>query len=271
MYILSASACMKNYNEWMLSLSGKASRICRSTGYRITLLVVMAGGCYSRISAQSSIKANLEIGYGGGAHIQVNGLSFIVDRYNETHAALTTSLPAPHLFYGLNIAGDVYFNKFMMDVEWVGRKSNMHAEDAATGDQRDLRYQQNTFNFGVGWKAFKNKDQIIGFYPGLDFSTISVKNYTRIYNIQNEAPDYTKINWDLVVGFSPFIQYAGSRFTAKLYYQFMILDQDFLAVNEALNPNTWFEDLYEDNFGKASTLGIGLRFNLWKNDREARY
>ena len=88
-----------------------------------------------------------------------------------------------------------------------------------------------------------------------------------MYKTSENIPEYTKINSDLTLGFSPFIQFAGNRFTAKIYCQFMIREVNYWDVNRAINPNTWSGDTYENNEGKTSSLGICLMFNLFKNKR----
>jgi len=215
-------------------------------------------------TSYSQIKANFGIGYNVGNHINVNGLDFVIKRYNETRSYLTTTMKSPVFFRGINMAADFYYPKCLVDFEWVVRKSDVKAE-TNTNQTRDLRFKENTFNMGLGWKAKSRKSGVTGSYAGIDFSTISVKNYTRTHETNGVKPDYQKINWDISVGFSPFLQLVGKRLTAKFYYQFMITDVNYWDVNRAINPNTWSGDDYDSNKGKASSIGFSLRYNLVKN------
>jgi hypothetical protein len=49
---------------------------------------------------------------------------------------------------------------------------------------------------------------------------IIIKNYTRLYRTGDHIPDYEQIDeWDLSLGFSPFLKPDGTRFPTKVYYQ----------------------------------------------------
>ncbi|MFM9945175.1 MAG: hypothetical protein ACKVQB_08080, partial [Bacteroidia bacterium] len=149
------------------------------------------------------------------------------------------------------------------------RKSDVWAKGNSTGAEytRDYRYRVNSVNFGYGYKLGSNKESIKGKYLGADFSMIIIKNATRVYKTGATIPEYQLINWDLDLGFSPFVQLVGSRFTAKFYYQFMLIGANYWDLNVAINPNTWYNDDYESNKGKTSSLGMSLRYNLFKNKK----
>ena len=225
------------------------------------LLLLLMG----TVSAASAQKMNVSVGYNIGSHLKMGGLDFVIQRYNETRTAfLTTKMKSPSFFRGMNYAVEVFYPRAMMDFEWVSRKSDVFAEASGSKQRRDFRCKMNSFNMGYGYKLSKNRANAMGWYLGLDFSTISIKNYTRAYQSDPgiEKPEYDKINWDLVVGFSPFLQLTGNRFTTKIYCQFMSLKADYWDVNVAINPYTWSGDDFDSNQGKAISLGICLRYNL---------
>lgn len=224
-----------------------------------------------RTQAQPFAHFNMGAGYGLGTHISNSGLNFVIGRYNETRPYLTKPMDEVHFFRGWNFALETYFPKFLMEFEFIGHTSNVFAEAAATSERRDFKYRMNTFNIGYAYQLTGDAKKVQGLYGGADLSTISVKNFTRYYTIGDEAPDYFNINWDLIIGVSPYLQYAGGRFTFKAYYQWMIYKQNFWDVNVALNPATWFSDLYESNEGKANTIGMVIRINLLENDKEKGY
>lgn len=226
----------------------------------------------SSYSQLTPIGANLGIGYGCGNHLKAGGIDFVVGRYNDTRSWLSDKMETPRFFRGFNLAMDIYYPKGILDLEFVGRKCDVSAKGTSVaGEQkRDFRYRVNTWNFGYGKKMNSSKKGPLGSYLGVDFSTIIIKNYTRVYSTSGSAPEYQKINWDLSIGFSPFIQFVGNRFTAKIQYQWMMLEANYWDVNRAINPNTWSGDNYEANKGKTSSLGICVRYNLINNDKDKK-
>lgn len=235
----------------------------------IAILFILCSGIV--LHAQSGAKFNMGVGYGLGTHITNEGINFVIGRYNDTRPYLSKPMDEVHFFRGWNFAIETYFPKFLMEFEFIGHTSNVSAEAASTSDARDFKYRMNTYNMGYAYQLTGDKSKVQGLYGGFDISTISVKSFTRIYTIGAEPGDYYELNWDLIIGLSPYMQYAGGRFTWKAYYQWMIYKQNFWDVNYALNPATWSGDLYENNEGKANTIGMVLRVNLWENDRVKSY
>jgi len=210
-------------------------------------------------------KANIGIGYNIGTHVKTDGLGFVIGRYNDTRTYLTTKMKEPRFFRGMNLALDFFYPKCLLDFEWIGRKSDVMAEDTQSNTRRDFRYKVSSFNFGFGIKMNNKKSGVMGSYLGIDFNMISIKNYTRVYQIGGDKDGYRKINSEFAAGFSPFLQFVGNRFTTKLYYQFMLNKVNYWDVNRAINPKTWPLDEFDSNKGRSSSLGICLRFNLLKN------
>jgi len=215
--------------------------------------------------AFSQIAANFGIGYGTGIHTKAGGLDFVIGRYNDTRSFLIKRMAVPKVFRGMSYSMEIFYPKGVMTMDWISRKSDVTAEVGSTQQIRNFRFRVNTFNFGYGKKLGHGSSSPKGKYLGIDFSTISIKNYTRIYKMDDDKPEYSKINWDLVVGFSPFLQFTGTRFTAKIYYQIMLSQANYWDVNLKINPNTWFKDDYDSNKGKTSSLGLIVRYNIFKN------
>jgi len=229
--------------------------------YTTICLNILAG--FYTVHAQE--KLNFGIGYNMGTHLKTGGLDFVIDRYNSTRSYLSKTMNKPRIFRGMNFSLDVYYEKYMMNMDWEFRKSDVSAEAAQTKQNRDFRYKINTFNIGGGVKLHTINSSVMGTYLGMDFSTISVKNYTRVYNTGDDKPNYQKINWELGLGFSPFVQFVGNRVTTKIYYQMMLNKINYWDVNNVINPNTWYNDEYDDNKGRTSSIGLCVRYNLFKN------
>ena len=221
----------------------------------------------SLIPVYGQVKANIGIGYGAGTHLRAGGLDYVIDRYNETRSYLSRKMNHPGFFQGVNLAIDYYFPKSIMDIEIVQRKSDMTAEAGSLKQSRDLRYKVNSFNLGYGAKLNTKNSKVTGSYLGLDFSLIIVKNYTRTYQTGGNKSDFTRISWEPVIGFSPYLQLVGNRFTAKIYYQYTLTKQDFWDVNVRINPNTWSKDNISDVKGRTSSIGISTRYNLINNKK----
>lgn len=213
---------------------------------------------------------NIGIGYGVGVHTKTDGLSYIIKRYNDTRPYLSKQMKEPKFFRGYNLSSEVYFSKGLANFEFVKRISDVTARVDSLNQGRDFRYKVNSFNFGLAYKLSKNKDNGIGKYLGFDFSMITVRCYTRKYDLDKDAPRYkssNSIGFDLSFAFTPYWQYTGNRFTTKIYFQPMLIAPDFWEVNQTLNPNTWSKDDLMDLIGKTSSLGICVRYNLIRNKK----
>lgn len=215
--------------------------------------------------SQAQKRLNLGIGYNIGSHIKTEGLGFVIGRYNDTRPFLTEKMKEPRFFRGMNFAMEVFYPNALMDFEWVSRKSDVNSEISSSSTGRDFRYKFHSFNMGFGIKLNKKKTGVMGPYLGLDFSTISIRNFTRTFQTGQDKPEFDKINSEIVVGFSPFLQFVGNRFTAKFYYQWMLLKGDYWDVNRKINPNTWSGDDFDANKGRTSSAGLSVRYNLIKN------
>ena len=121
---------------------------------------------------------------------------------------------------------------------------------------------------GYAYKLTKNEESSMGSYVGMDFSTISVKTYTRVFQNGGSSGEYSRIDWKMSIGFSPFFQYVANRYTAKVYCQFMISKANYWDENVRINPNTWYDDSYENNKGKSISTGLCVRYNVFQNKKK---
>ncbi len=219
-----------------------------------------------------SQKINIGIGYNIGTHTKTEGLDFVIGRYNTTRPWLSNKMKNPGFFRGMNYAMDIFIAKFVMSFEWTGRKSEVWARGVSTSGEvtRDFKYYVNSFNFGLGKKIKSKKSGVMGKYFGADFSTITIKNYTRVYKTIETRPPYEKINSEISLGFSPYLMFVGNRFTTKIYYQFMLLDADYWEVNYKINTSTWAKDDGQASLGNTSSLGISVNYNLFKNEKDKK-
>jgi hypothetical protein len=216
-----------------------------------------------------SQSANVGIGYNIGIHSKVAGLEYVVGRYNETRPWLSTQMESPRFFQGMSYSMEFYAAKRLLSFEWTGRRSDVRANGTnSNGNQtRELRYRINSWTMGFGKKMGKRKFGAKGSYYGLDLSMIILKDATRTYSEGQHIPAFEPIgNSEINLGFSPFLQKVGKRFTLKVYYQMMLLKNDYWDTNMAINSATWSRDPLDKLKGKTSSLGICLRYNLVKND-----
>ena len=229
-------------------------------------LLVLISLFTSKVLAQSS---NFGIGYNIGLHTKADGLDYVISRYNETRPWLSTQMGTPRFFKGMNYSWEFFAANYLLNFEWIGRRSDVSGNGTnSLGNQtRDFRYRVNTWNMGIGKKIGKIKSGPKGNYFGLDFSTILIKDATRVYSAGQHIPEFQPIgSSEINLGFSPFLQHVGKRFTAKIYYQMMLLKNDYWDTNTIINSATWSRDPFEKLQGKTSSLGICLRYNLIKND-----
>ncbi len=215
------------------------------------------------------IHKNIGIGYNLGTHLNTDGLDFVIGRFNDTRPYLGKNMKEPGIFRGINFAIELFDTNCVFNLEWVGRKSEVFAQspDSIGANTRiDLKYAVNSLNLGYGYKMNHKKSGIMGFYTGIDLSCIFINTDTRTYSTSVSASKYTKIKTHFQIGFSPFFQYVHDRFTTKIYYQLMIFKVYYSNENQKLNPDTWMADDKYKNNGKTSSLGISVRYNLFKNN-----
>jgi hypothetical protein len=224
-------------------------------------------------SASAQHRFNYALGYNTGIHLKNGGLDFVVDRYNQNNSLLTQKLQSPRFFYGINFGADMFLPKNRIaTVEWTNRRSNTQAigNDTLTNTlfKRDLQYRVNNLSVGIGFKIKSKTEGVTGFYYGADLCFISVKTYTRNYQSGALKPDYTNIDKNLALGFSPHLKYLANRFVAKAYLQFMLSGVDYMPVNKALNPLTYTGDASKDTKGRTTSFGISFKFYLLQNAKK---
>lgn len=230
----------------------------------ITFILINSENLFSQFSP---IHKNIGIGYNLGTHINTHGLDFVIGRFNETRSYLGKKMKEPGIFRGINSAVEIFDTNCIFNLEWIARKSVLYAQspDAIGANTRiDLKYAVNSLNLGYGYKIMPKKQGIKGLYSGIDLSAIFINTATRTYSTSGKASKYTKIKTHFQIGFSPFFQFVTDKLTAKIYYQIMIFKADYKHENEKLNPDTWMADDKEKSKGTTSSLGISVRYNLFK-------
>ena len=216
-------------------------------------------------STQGQLKINFGAGINSGLHLKTEGLSYVIDRYNETRPHLSTQMKHPKFFAGLNFSADVYFPKFLMNVEGITRRSHVMAESTTNNFTRDLRYSVTSLNYGIGYRVLSIGDDVSGLYLGANFSLIALRNSTRIYDIGAKIPPYSPIRRDFTSGLVPFVQYTTKLIVIKFYYQIMMFPMpDYYRANTALNPSSWQNDPLDLQKGKTSSIGLCVRYDLYK-------
>lgn len=199
-------------------------------------------------------------------------LDFVIDRYNQTRTAILTK----NMDKISSVSGIVYsigynFGEFGLEVEIPKIKSP--TVTAETSTQIREVYMQITgaeFNASVGKELFTD-GAIHGFIGG----TVSVDNvtptiFTRIYNKNSTAGGFTEVEAKSAInmGIGPYLG-AHLLFPSVIifaevrpFYKFSIVGADFSSVNQALNPNTWFNDDSDNTKGSMNYFGVTAKIGI---------
>jgi len=239
-------------------------RSLKITGVGILLLII------SFKSFSQNEKINIGFGYNVGTHIKTDGIDFVIDRYNNTRPDLIKQMNKPKYFHGFNYSIELIREKFLIDCEWVGRKSSLYSEieNPIIGiTTRDIKFKVNSIHLGIGYKIGRDKKQK-GFYAGSDLVFATSKQLTSVQKsfwiIGVTQEGSAKIKSDINIGISPFIYFVGKHFSNKLYLQLLFLDQSYQNLNRTINPNSWALDNPSSSKGKIHSIGISTRFLLFK-------
>ncbi|MBX7046118.1 MAG: hypothetical protein K1X86_09790 [Ignavibacteria bacterium] len=219
----------------------------------------------------NSFSQSFGIGYRVGS-ASIKPLDFIIDRYNNTRTAILTknmdkitSLSGPVYSVGFNIGLTGF------DIEIPNLKSN--TVTAETSSQiRELYMKLSGFeiNFAYGKPAFENKE-FMGFIGGfLSVDKVDPTIYTRVYNKNSTAPDFTQVNvgGPVNIGVGPYVS-AHLFFPSfiifgevKPFYKFSLVGADFYDANIVLNPNTWYKDDVEATKGSLNYFGVNAKVGI---------
>ena len=212
---------------------------------------------------------NVGFGYNVGYHLSNKGMNFVLDRYNETRSYLSAKMSKPNVYRGFTFYSDVYFRKSMFDFDITINKSYGFAEGVDNTKSlvhRDIKFKVSSFAIGYAKKII-DKKKIMGVYMGADWNTAILRTDSRKYTVGQDIPEYEKVKWDVNLGFTPYLQWVGNRFSTKAYLRLLVLKNDYYELNRYLNPNTYTKDNYRDEEGRLASIGFALRYNLFKNKK----
>ena len=238
------------------------------------MLVSFAGGAF----AQDNY-----IFYSGGYGISnenLDGLNYVIDKYNSERTHLTKDLDNVKMLHGFTVSGGaIFLQTFLVEFGFTQRRASAYSDETLQGDQpwrRDLLVRSNTIGLGVGYYAFWREGFKLLAGASADFGKIVLR--TRLYNTNDASvPGYVDVgqefeqdlqNNNTLSAITPYIQFSyspwGKQFEImiKPYYQIQLNESDFTYVNQAWNPNTYQESPPEATKNYANDFGVQLKLNI---------
>lgn len=221
--------------------------------------------------------------YSGGYGISkenLDGLNFVIDKYNSERTHLTKDLDNVNTLHGFTVSGGAIFSQlFIVEFGFTQRTAYSYSDETLQGDQpwkRELLVRSNTIGLGVGYYLFWREGFKLLAGTSADFGKVVLR--TRLYNTNDASkPSYVDVgqefeqdfpNNNSLTAITPFMQFSyspwGKQFEimVKPYYQFQLNESDFSYVNQAWNPNTYQQSSPESTKNFANNFGVQLKINV---------
>jgi hypothetical protein len=227
--------------------------------YLRLLLLVGIVPLFQICNAQTTI---FGVGY-NASFMKPKTVNKIIGRYNETRSWLSEPMESINYIdgavYTLNWINEIYF----LDLTYARRVTTISAKgNPGTGEaQRDIKFKANTFNLGMGLNLM-NEGPYVSL--GFDFDFGANKIETRVNTTdQIKDTDYEEVMDPLTIGSSLFLQIVLSKekglgISIRPYYYFDLMSTNYTWFNEAINPNTYMNDDF-DQYGKLNHFGIMIK------------
>ncbi|MEM9667183.1 MAG: hypothetical protein AAF970_19825 [Bacteroidota bacterium] len=186
-----------------------------------------------------------DLGYNGHL-MSPDGLSFVVDRYNETRSFLTSELDAFNYFDGITGSLGMSVEGIYVEAGYNGRAQRRSAQGTISGtvQRRDLHVREGGFFFGVGFSMMGNNAKN-GVIVGMRVEAGRLRVRTRT----GAAETIGGVEWQEAHSspntlISPFMKVVLGGINVEPYYAFDLLGSTTAVtqVNRAINPATYRDD-----------------------------
>lgn len=221
--------------------------------------------------------------YSGGYGISnqnLDGLNYVIDKYNSERTHLTKDLDNVNTLHGFAVSGGAIFLKsFIVEFGFTQRRAYSYSDETLQGDQpwkRELLVRSNTIGIGLGKYIFWEEGFKLLAGANADFGKIVLR--TRLYNTNDASvPGYVDVgkefsqnyeNNNRLSAITPYVQFSytpwGKQFEILIrpYYQIQFNESDFNYVNQSWNPNTYQESPPEATKSYANDFGIQLKLSV---------
>lgn len=221
--------------------------------------------------------------YSGGYNISkpdLDGLNFVIDRYNENRPDQTRALDNIDYMHGFTVGGGIIFRQsILIEFGFTQRESNGHANGYLVNNpnlhQFDLRTNISTVGLGIGkYLVWRQGFKLLA---GSHFELGNTKVLWRLYDTTVESkPGYENAKERTVVepkdnplfGITPYLQFSytpwGEQFeiAVKPYYQFELNESDFRYANQVFNHSTYDQDPPQSTKSRSNNFGVQLKINV---------
>ncbi|MCB0723613.1 MAG: hypothetical protein KDC73_02850 [Ignavibacteriae bacterium] len=221
--------------------------------------------------------------YSGGYGISdedLDGLNYVINKYNVERTHLTKDLGQINTLYGFTVSGGLVLDEsFLFEIGFTQRRAYTYSDETLLVDQpykRDLLVRSNTLGFGIGKYIFWQEGFKLLAGSTMDFGKIVLR--TRLYNTNDATvPSYVDVgqennddfaNNNNLVALTPYMQFSYSpwgkqfEFVVRTYYQIQLKESDFTYVNQTWNFNTYQESPADATKSYANNFGLQLKLNV---------
>ncbi len=161
---------------------------------KITVVIILFSSLTGDIYSQDNF-----IFYSGGYGISeenLDGLNYVIDKYNSERTHLTKNLDKVNTLHGFAVSGGAIFLKsFIVEFGFTQRRAYSYSDETLQGDQpwkRELLVRSNTIGIGLGKYIFWEEGFKLLAGANADFGKIVLR--TRLYNTNDASvPGYVDV------------------------------------------------------------------------------
>lgn len=184
------------------------------------------------------------VGYG-----EFQGFNYVVDRYNETRSYLTQEMDHVELTHGMSFDLGYAMPGFLGGMGLQYNRAKVSAIGIIDGEkvQRDLKIHALNIPFDF---AIAIGEYDFSWAPGIGFNFLLWKYLTRTGKPSKiDEVDYYKSSVDAGIHLKLFTKFIfggvsedGWGLVVEPYYNLGVLGSEMWQMNQALNPNTYYND-----------------------------
>ncbi|CAN5538380.1 hypothetical protein BH10BAC5_BH10BAC5_05680 [soil metagenome] len=198
-------------------------------------------------------------------------LDFIIERYNETRPTLVKRMENISAISGTLFGLDLNIGSISLGLQIPTLKTEIVSSQTSS-QTRELYLKLSGFEVNISYFKQILRSGSFHLYSGggLSLDNNSTSAFTRVTDINSTVPEFTEIKTgsSISTGVSAFLngRFDFNSFAifaeAKPFYKFSISNPDLSALNQNINPSTYFNDDAAAQKESMNCYGIDLRAGL---------
>ncbi len=215
-------------------------------------------------------RVHIGIGY-NQSYAQLDSLNYVLGAFNSENTWMEKPLSEIHFSGGIAAHVGADFGGVLLDVGYTMRNAYRKGKgDGSPGEGSQviqLRYNASTVDIGLGYFALRKPRLRMALGGEMSFGNLNISG--RRGNVgQLESQVYGRYINELNFGATAFMHWmiafqdgVGPGIFIRPYFQFSLLQNDYVPLNRVLRPTEWLSDS-QFILGKQSNVGmkVGMFF-----------